>query len=154
MHGERSSGINRTDLIAGLAVITGCATTAWLATDYGLGTPRRMGAGWFPFAVSILGMSLGLAIAVHALFGAGDDGPGIRWRRLFFVCAAFLLFAAAIEPLGLFVTIPAVALLGAKADPTARTWESLILGIGLALAIWVVFVQLLGLNIPVLPEAR
>ncbi len=154
MRGEPPKGVDRPDLVAGLAVIAGCAATAWISAGYGLGVPRRMGAGAFPFALSALGMILGAVIALRAVTAPEHAGETVRWRRLLFVCAAFLLFAAAIEPLGLLLTIPAVTVLGAKADPKARFGESFLLGVGLAAGVWVVFVQLLGLGIPVLPGER
>lgn len=151
MAGDTSRGVDVTDLVVGLAAVAGCAFTAWMSAGYELGTPRRMGAGAFPFVLSLLGLCFGAAIALHAVVAPEHLGAPVRWRRLVFVCAAFLLFAAAIEPLGLLLTIPAVTVLGARADPEARLGESLLLGLGLAAGIWVVFVQLLGLGIPVLP---
>jgi hypothetical protein len=151
MRGKDPTSVNVTDLAVGLAAVAGCACTAWISTGYELGTPRRMGAGAFPFVLSLLGLCFGAAIAVRAVVAPESMSTQVRWRRLLFVCAAFLLFAAAIEPLGLLLTIPAVTVLGAKADPEARLGESLLLGVGLAIGIWVVFVLFLGLGIPVLP---
>lgn len=151
MDRETPRGLDITDLVVGLAVVAGCAATAWISAGYELGTPRRMGAGAFPFVLSLFGVAFGAAIAIRAAVAPDHTQARIRWRRLLFVCAAFLLFAATIEPMGLLLTIPAVTVLGAKADPQARLGESLLLGIGLAGGIWVVFVQLLGLGIPVFP---
>lgn len=151
MEREKPTGPCTTDLVAGLVVVAGCAAAAWISVDYGLGSPRRMGAGAFPFVVSLLGITFGAVIAVRAVLWPEQVDAPVRWRRLFFVSAAFLLFAAAIEPLGLFLTIPAVTILGAMADPKARAWESLLLGIGLSIGIWVIFVRLLSLGIPLLP---
>lgn len=151
MRRMRPRGVDVTDLAVGTAVVVGCALTAWISAGYELGAPRRMGAGAFPFVLSLLGLCFGGAIVVRSVISPEHTGAPVRWRRLLFVCAAFLLFAAAIEPLGLLLTIPAVTVVGAKADAEARLGESLLLGIGLAAGIWVVFVQLLGLGIPVLP---
>ncbi|RBI85818.1 hypothetical protein DRV85_08850 [Rhodosalinus halophilus] len=148
---DTPKGVDFTDLVVGLAAMAGCAITAWISTGYELGTPRRMGAGAFPFVLSLLGLCFGAAIAARAVLAPEHMGAPVRWRRLVFVSAAFLLFAAAIEPLGLLLTIPVVTILGARADPEARLGESLLLGLGLAAGIWVVFVKLLGLGIPVLP---
>ncbi|MCE8005628.1 tripartite tricarboxylate transporter TctB family protein [Aestuariivita sp.] len=151
MRDQQSRGVNQSDLVAGLAVVIGCGVAAWIGAGYGLGTPRRMGAGAFPFVLSLLGMGLGALVAVMSVTAPQQPPVALRWRRLFYVTASFLLFAVAIEPLGLLLTIPLVTVIGAKADPTAKLGESALLGIGLALALWVVFVRLLGLGIPVLP---
>ena len=76
-----------------------------------------------------------------------DPTPPTGW-------VAFVFFAIAIEPLGLILTIIGTTLLGAFADREARPLQSLMLAIGLALSIWVLFVVLLGLSIPVWPGAQ
>lgn len=145
--------VNLTDLIAGGCVIALSAGFMVLALDYGLGSARRMGPGYYPFALSLLGIALGGAIALRALIAPPEtEETDFRWRPLIFVAAAFVLFGLMIERGGLLVTVVATTVVGALADHESRISESLILGIGLALGIWAVFVTLLGLSIPVMPR--
>ena len=141
-------------LLAGLALVAASAAFAWTAADYGIGTPRRMGPGFFPFYLGLIGTVLGALMVIRAFTAPASGGTRIPLRRLFFIGAAFLLFALAIEPLGLILTLIGTTFLGAFADEEARPVQSLILAVGLAVAIWVVFVLLLGLTIPVWPGAR
>lgn len=144
--------VNLTDLIAGGCVIALSGGFMLLAMDYGLGSARRMGAGYYPFVASLLGMVLGGVIVVQALLAAPEEATDFRWRPLIFVSAAFVLFGLLIERGGLLATVVVTTMVGSMADREARVAESLPLGVGLALGIWAVFVALLGLSIPVLPR--
>jgi len=141
------------DLLAGIAILCSCAALAWTASTYGIGTPRRMGPGFFPFYLGIIGTGLGALMIARAFVAPLHAGTEVPLRRLLFISAAFLLFAVAIEPMGLILTVIGTTLLGAFADKEARPLQSLLLAIGLAAAIWVLFVLLLGLSIPVWPGA-
>ena len=142
------------ELVAGLVVAALCSAAAWIASDYGIGTARRMGAGYFPLALGLIGMGLGLALALRAILRPQARAGGVRLRRLACITAAFLLFAVLIEPAGLMITILVTSFVASLADPESRPLESLALGAGLAVAIWVIFVVLLGLSVPVLPGSR
>ena len=144
--------VNLTDLIAGGCVIALSGGFMLLAMDYGLGSAMRMGAGYYPFVASLLGMVLGGVIVVQALLAAPEEATDFRWRPLIFVSAAFVLFGLLIERGGLLATVVVTTMVGSMADREARMAESLPLGVGLALGIWAVFVALLGLSIPVLPR--
>lgn len=144
--------VNLTDLVAGGCVIALSAAFMLLAMNYGLGSARRMGPGYYPFVASLLGMVLGGVIVVQALLAPKDEETDFRWRPLIFVSAAFVLFGLLIERGGLLLTVVVTTIVGSMADREARVSESLFLGIGLALGIWAVFVLLLGLSIPVLPR--
>ena len=147
-------GVDRAGLVWGLVVAVGCTALALTAYGYGIGAPRRMGPGFFPFYLGLIGAALGAAMTLRAVLAPTHRGEAVPTRRLLFICAAFLLFALALRPLGLVLTVIGATLLGAFADRDARPAQSLLLALGLALAIWVVFVVLLGLPIPVLPGER
>ncbi len=146
--------IDAIELVAGLVVTAICVGLAWVALDYGVGTTRRMGAGFFPVALGGLGALLGLLMALRAVLWPMHNGSTVRLRRLVCISAAFLLFALLVEPAGLLVTVLVSTFVASLADPEARAGESLALGAGLALAVWVIFVLLLGLSVPVLPGGR
>lgn len=145
-------GPNYTEILAGLVVAALCLAFAWEAASYGIGSPRRMGAGFFPFFLGLIGVGLGGLIALAGYLRPSNATLPVRWRRLLCIGAAFLLFALAIEPAGLLLTIPVVTMIGGLGDPQTRLHESFLLGLGLAAAIWIVFVVLLGLAIPVYPD--
>ncbi|MFD2236573.1 tripartite tricarboxylate transporter TctB family protein [Aureimonas populi] len=146
--------IDRPDLVAGLVVIALSFLFGVLALGYGFGTPRQMGAGFFPLTLCALGGLLGAALAAKSVLRPepGFERPDLR--RFLFVSAAFLVFGLGIEPAGLFVTLVATTLIASLAHRDAKVVESLALGAALAVAVWVVFVLLLGLPIPLWPAAR
>ena len=144
--------INRADLIAGILVISLALGFVFLAYGYGMGSHRRMGAGYFPFALGVLGAVLGLVIVFQALRTPELTQTVIQWRRLIFIGASFVVFGLGIEPLGLLLTIIATTCTASLADGDARLRESLLLGVGLALAIWIIFIGLLGSSVPILPR--
>lgn len=154
MENARHRDIDVADLIAGLGVVAISALFVWMASDDGFGSVRRMGAGFFPVVLGALGIGLGAAIVLRSIFAPQHDAAPVRLRRLIFICAAFVVFALAIEPLGLPLTILATTVVGSLADRATRLRESLLLGIGLAAGTWLIFVVLLGLSLPVLPGQR
>lgn len=141
-------------LVAGIVILCGCLALTWTASGYGIGTPRRMGPGFFPFYLGIIGTGLGALMTIRAFVAPLHAGADVPLRRVIFIGLAFVFFAIAIEPLGLILTIIGTTLLGAFADREARPLQSLMLAVGLALSIWVLFVVLLGLSIPVWPGAQ
>lgn len=117
------------------------------AYTYGLGEIGQMGAGYFPFAVGLIVVGLGLLILGPALFREGAV-PMPEWRPLVFNAGSILAFGFTIGPLGLVPAVLITALLSAGADETARPASTLALAIGLAIGIHLVFVVALGLPIP------
>lgn len=96
------------DIIGGgLLILLGIATLIYCLAGLRLGTFARMGPGFFPAALGVILLGLGLAILVPALFRGGEP---VRpdFRTLFFLTAGVLAFAALIRPFGL---IPATAVL-------------------------------------------
>ncbi len=140
------------DVIAGIVVIGSSLLFGSLAIGYGIGTSRNMGPGYFPLLLSLAGAVLGLILIIKACFGTFEKREPVDVRRLLFVCAAFLVFALSIQRGGLFLTIVATTVVGSLAHRDSRILESLIFALVLAAATCLVFIQLLGLSIPVWPE--
>lgn len=144
----------RTDwnnIIASLIVIAISLAFGYMAVGYGIGSTRQMGAGYFPLALSIIGGVLGVVVLIRTIIAPCPEEQPVDLRRILFVCAAFVVFALGIAPMGLFATIIATTVVGSFAHREARLHESVLLGAGLAVAIWLIFVVLLGLPMRVLP---
>lgn len=139
------------DFVAGLVVVALSSLFGMIALGYGFGTPRQMGAGFFPLTLCAFGGLLGAALVVKSVLRPEPSFERPDLRRFLFVCAAFLVFGLGIEAAGLFVTLVATTLVASLAHRDARIAESLTLGVVLAVAVWVVFVLLLGLPIPLWP---
>ena len=141
-------GINTVDLLGGGAMFILCAAFAWLAWGYGIGRPARMGAGFFPFWFGMAGMVLSGAVIIRAFFIPGRLAENLPVRALTLITAGVIAFGLMIQPLGLAPAVFVSTMITAFADRTTTLKEALGLSLVLVCGVWVVFVYLLGLNIP------
>ncbi|NUT31794.1 MAG: tripartite tricarboxylate transporter TctB family protein [Hamadaea sp.] len=137
------------DLVAGavFVVIGGAFVVGSLG--YELGTPLRMGPGYFPLLVGGLLAALGLAIAVKGLI-AGEAitfGP-VPWRAVAVIVTAIVFFGVAVRPLGFVVTCAVTALLTTLASRRVRPLTAVAVAAGLTLAATLIFVVGLQLRVP------
>jgi hypothetical protein len=140
------------DFWAGLLFIGLAAAFIWIATGYRYGTPQRMGPGFFPIWVGGLLASLGLIITLRSFVIRGPAIDAFGIRQLLVTMLAVVLFGVALAQLGLVAAIVLLVVVGAFADPDARVLETIALAIGLAVFSVLMFVYLLGLPLPVLPD--
>jgi hypothetical protein len=126
-----------------LFVVFGCAAL-WVGRDYAFGTLTKMGPGYLPTVLSWTLLAIGGVLMLRAL---AIDGPAIAPSEIkpqLFVLAAIVVFALAIERLGLALAVVLVALTAALASRDVRWLEAVALAVGLAALCVVLFVQLLG----------
>ena len=114
------------------------------ALDMRVGEARRMGPGYFPMVLGIVGMILGAIIVVPALRRPGLLAS-VNWRPLFAVMASILVFALAMPRAGLLPAVFATVVVASLGDPRSRLRQTLLLAAGLAFAAWIVFIHALGL---------
>ncbi|MDB5569381.1 MAG: Tripartite tricarboxylate transporter TctB family [Hyphomicrobiales bacterium] len=120
----------------------------YFGRDLNFGSSARMGPGFFPTILSWLILAIGALIGVKAFM---FDGPPIRSTRLrpiFFVCAAILLFGAAIEYIGLALTAILVTFVAAAGNERTRWGETAILSVILAVFSVSIFIYGLGQPMP------
>mgnify|MGYP001160649602 CR=1 FL=1 len=143
---------NWNDVLTGATFIGIAGWGLWLAQNLRVGTAVRMGPGWLPTASAYVLIALGLAIMVRSLFA--DEEKLARWypRPLILICAAVALFSVALDRLGLPITICGVVIIAGLADAETRWRETIVLAIGLAVAASLIFVDGLGLPMPLWPE--
>ena len=137
-----------TDLLTGLLFCILGLGAIYLGADYPVGTAARMGAGYFPLMISACLIGLGLVLVVRSFVTATEPLGEIAIRPLATVVASTLLFAFLIEDYG-FPVAGAVLVLGvALAGRGFRPVQMVLLTVGLVVFCTVVFVYLLGLNLP------
>ena len=144
---------NHRDFWAGLMFFVIGVAFAAFAQQYRLGTPARMGPGFFPTMLGVLLALLGLAILLRSL--ARDSAElrvgAIRWRPLALILLSVLAFAIALPWLGFIVSIVLLVGISALASDDFR-WKETIASIVVLLGLsWLVFVQGLELQFPVWP---
>lgn len=142
------------DLVAGGLFAAIGLFFALSSLDYRLGTPERMGPGFFPLVLGALLTGLGIGIVVSAFRGDPDeDGKleTVNFRGLIVVVLATVLFGLLIQSMGLLVTLALCAGITSMAVPGVRPMVilanmaiQLVIGLG-------IFHLLLKLQIPLLP---
>ncbi|MEU7908462.1 tripartite tricarboxylate transporter TctB family protein [Actinoplanes sp. NPDC049118] len=137
------------DVLAGsIFVLIGGAFVVG-SLGYELGTPLRMGPGYFPLLVGASVAALGLAIVVKGLV-AGEVisfGP-VPWRAVTAITLAILFFGFAVRRLGFVPTSAVTALLATMASPRVRPLTAVAVATGLTVAATLIFVVGLQLRIP------
>lgn len=143
---------NHRDFRAGaMFVVIGVAFAAF-SQSYALGTPARMGPGFFPTMLGVLLALLGAAIVVRSL-AAGERKPmeKVRWRPLVLILLSVLVFAIGLPRLGVVVSIALLVGISSLAAEDFR-WKETLASIAVLIALsWLVFVKGLDLQFPVWP---
>jgi hypothetical protein len=141
------------DFWAGLFFIAVATGFVGLAHQYSLGNMHRMGPALFPTLVGVLLAGLGLIIALRAFAIDGPAVPRFHARPIIISLAAIALFGLALAHLGLIAAVAVLVLAGALASRESRPLETVGLAAVLIAFSVAVFVWLLGLPIPLWPDA-
>src|SRR5258706_12148187 len=72
-------------------------------SEYPMGTPSRMGPGYFPFVLGSIMAVLGGIIVFQALMTSGGAGNKNSRRGLIFGVSPFLVFCFFVQPRGFLV---------------------------------------------------
>jgi hypothetical protein len=112
-----------------------------------------MGPAMFPTLVGALLAALGAVMAVRALALDGAAVPRFHARPIGVSLLAIVLFAVALQRLGLIPAIAVLVLVGAHAARDTRPLENLALAAAMIAFSVAVFVWLLGLPLPLWPDS-
>jgi hypothetical protein len=137
------------DFWTGVLYLTFGAATLWIAREYPIGTAGRMGPGFFPTALSLLLMGLGIYIIARGMTRHGDPLGRFAWRGAFFVVAATVAFGLLLETAGVIIAL--AVLIGGSALASVQTkldGKSIVLAVGLIVFCVLVFVKGLGVTMP------
>jgi hypothetical protein len=139
------------DFFAGLMFIAFGVVGAYVARKYPFGTSVRMGPGYLPVVLSWCMISIGVIVTGRGLVLDAEKIVRIKLRPLLAVLGAVLVYAFAIERLGLVISVFLVVVLSAMAIPNFRKIETLILAVGLVAFCLGVFIHGLSLPLSVWP---
>ncbi len=135
-------------LAGGLFVVIGGAFAVG-SLGYELGSPLRMGPGYFPLLVGAILAALGLAIIVKGLIAGEVPAFGaVPWRAITAITAAVLFFGLTVQRLGFVPASAVTALLTTLASPRVRPLTAVAVAAGLTVASTLIFVVGLQLRIP------
>jgi hypothetical protein len=140
------------ELWSGVLFVAIGVAVVGMALEYPIGTPSRMGPGFFPLVLGCILTLLGLVFLVRAGIRPGNSLSG--WNPIALVCVlgSVALFAALLEPFGLAIAAFLSVALACAAGHEYRWGEVLALGIGLALFVVVLFAMLLKLQVGIGPS--
>jgi hypothetical protein len=140
-----------TDILAGLIFVAFGLAFAITSLSYEIGTPLRMGPGYFPLALGGILVFLGLLI-VGKGFISSSSAEGrlgsVPWRGLFLIVAALLFFGLTVRGLGLVPATAATALLTALASYRTGILAAVAIAAGLTVLCVLIFVVALQLRLP------
>lgn len=141
-------------LLAGLLFVVLGASVALMSLNYSMGSLRNMGPGFLPFWLGILLVGLGsVAIIQGALAETDDTRLSIEPRQLFFVLAAIVSFGLLMTTLGTFLSVIAMTLISSFALKGFGTRDRLLAALVLSVLAWLTFHYVLGLPLPLWPQA-
>lgn len=139
------------DLAGGLLLTALGVFVALYARQYDMGTPARMGPGFFPQVLGWLLAVLGLLVALPAWFRRGTGKVDVQWLNLVLVLGAILLFALTLKSLGLLLATFCSALLASIAERDF-SWKGRVLtAVGVAAVTAGVFIGGLSMVLPLWP---
>jgi hypothetical protein len=139
------------DVIAGIIFAAFGFAFALASLRYDLGTALRMGPGYFPLVLGGVLALLGLAIVAQGfLSGAAAPIGPIPWRGLALLTLAVFFFGFAVRRLGLAPALFGAVLLAAFSSTRTTALVALAMAIGLTALCSLIFVELLGLPVPLL----
>ena len=147
----KSTTWRRRDLAASLMVILVGLFCAIEALSYDLGTASRMGPGFFPFAVSLFIVAVGLGIGLvdaRAPEAEHHEVPATKpWRALIVLPVSILVFAAIVGRFGLAPATFLAVFVSTFAEKTLTLQRSLIIAISMTIVCVLIFRVLLGIQV-------
>lgn len=126
----------------------------WEGATYAVGTARRMGPGWFPVALGILLLALGLLLVIWSLRRGSvmaepkAENEPLDLRGLAAVSAGIAAFALSLERFGLIPAVFSLVLFSSLAAGPLRLLRLVGLATVISLLAWLVFRLGLGLPLP------
>ncbi len=143
------------DVLAGLALATLGSFIALRATSWDLMGEDGPGPGFFPLGYGVLMLALSLVLTLRALLRPSihtlETGGSAGHMRAILTWAVFAASALAMQMTG-FVLGFALLTMFIVAYVFRRGWRSMVLvGFGCSAGFWLVFTQLLGVELPAGP---
>jgi hypothetical protein len=124
---------------------------------YSMGTPARMGPGFFPFYLGVLLLTLGVIIAVGGIrAGKGEDTnvEKFYWGPILYVLGSVCVFGLLLKPIGMLLAGLVLVVGASLGSHEFRLKQTLILGTVLTIFCAFVFVGVLKLPIPPCPDVE
>ncbi len=142
--------LNVRDLIAGIITIAVGVVALYDASHYPMGTLLRMGPGFFPAILACIMLVLGTILLLQGLSRQSVEPTRFLLRPVVMISLGIASFAVLLERLGLAPATTALVFLSSLSEPMLRPLRSLALAGAMVALVYVVFIAILRLPIPVL----
>ena len=124
---------------------------------YAMGTPARMGPGFFPFYLGVILTLLGAWIAITGMKVHPND-PGkvdrFHWKPIFWVLASIVVFGLILKIVGMLLAGMILVIGASIGSQGFRLKPVVILAVALVVFCSLVFVVGLKLPIPLCPDVE
>lgn len=142
---------NPRDFCGGVLLVALGVFAIVVARGYATGTAARMGPGYFPDLLGMLLVVIGGVLGAKSLRVRGPALPHWPWRPTAIVLGSVVLFGAIVEHAGLALSTVVLAFAASTAASDFRWREALACSVLLAVLASLVFVEGLGVQLPLWP---
>ena len=142
---------DRGSVFAGIFLVLTAGAGLYASKGLTIGSLTRMGPGYLPVAMCWILLVLGGILAFIGMVRPGEPEEGWHFRPLVLVVASLAYFACSVEYLGLVLGIAGLVLIASFADADSRRRELIPVAAALMLFCAVLFVELLGVPVPLWP---
>ncbi len=125
-----------------------------LVYNYPRGRISEFGPGFVPWAASIGLLLLGAAMLARAWTGPGEKADLAMRPAVMLLPVGMAIFAFGVESFGLALTAAIGVLVASFASPEASLRERILLAVGLAALVTLIFGYALGMTMPLWPWSR
>lgn len=134
------------DFWSGVMFITFGVIAIIIAQNYPMGSAIRMGPGYFPTAIGLCLVGLGIVIALMGFTAKGEGIGRFPWRAMAFLVTGFAAFAWGIDGFGFVPALAILILLASLAGGEHRWKEVVVEALILIVGCWAIFIY--GLELP------
>jgi hypothetical protein len=137
------------DVLAGAVFVTLGLIFGGISLTYELGTPLRMGPGFFPLILGVVLAGLGSIVIAKGMLAEEAKPIGeIRWPAVAQILAALLFFGLTVRGLGVVGALLGTSFLAALAGHRTGPLAALLIAIGLTITSILIFIVALQLRLP------
>jgi hypothetical protein len=141
---------NPKDLWTGIIYVVFGAAAIFIARDYGLGTPRKMGPAFFPGILSIILIVIGIISLVRSFIRPGTPVGRITFKGLLLVTGATFAFGFIVRGAGLIIAMPVLVIVSAYGSDKFSWRTSIVSAVVLTAFCILIFLKGLGIPLPIL----
>ena len=141
---------NAKDFWTGLIYIVVGSGALIISRDYEMGSAVKMGPAYFPTLLGALLMGIGIISVLRSFFKSGTPIGAIAWKGSFLIAASTVLFGLIVRGAGLAIALPLLVIISASASARFSFKTSVIEAVGITVFCILVFVQGLGVPLPIL----